>query len=494
MASRILHKKDEAGMGMSGGGSDKTALRQKRLALVLSNVAGRKPSKEIRPLPDHYKRDNEIFDLTGGLVPEAPDQPPFPAPSSLAIYFKSISKYPLLNEEQEKSLARLIKHYEKEFNLLVVKWCVLLRRKFLELFPLKQHREILAVLRREHSFIPLFDDIERLLKERRKIKSLLEGAKGSQDVKNELKESENSLEAEISKCIAKIKIDEALLGKLVQDIESLSYRQSVFKKRKQVELEMKKTLREIESVTAEIKNMKNQMVNANLRLVISIAKKYLNQGVALADLIQEGNLGLMRAIDTYDYVRGHRLVTYATWWIKQAMIRAIDCQSKTVRTPVYVTEKLNQIMKTANRLYQEWKREPTLDEIADATKTPLHALERVLTSSKDYIPLEYMVEDQSEGVVDAAEDFSCGSIPAQVAADHLSQVINNLVLSDLTDRERDIIKLRFGIGNAHDHTLEEIGREFNLSRERIRQILETALRKMRTPEQLTILREFAGAN
>jgi len=189
MASRILHKRDEANMGMSGGGSDKTALRQKRLALVLSNVAGRKPSKEIRPLPDHYKRDNEIFDLTGGLEPEAPDQPPFPAPSSLAIYFKSISKYPLLNEEQEKSLARLIKHYEKEFNLLVVKWCVLLRRKFLELFPLKQHREILAVLRREHSFIPLFDDIERLLKERRKIKSLLEGAKGSQDVKNELKES-----------------------------------------------------------------------------------------------------------------------------------------------------------------------------------------------------------------------------------------------------------------------------------------------------------------
>ena len=494
MASRIMHKKDEAGMRISGGDNDKNPSRRKRLALVLSNVSGRKPSKEMLPLRDQYDRDSELFNLTGGLEPPTTDQPPFPAPSSLAIYFKSISKYPLLNEEQEKSLARLIKHYEKEFNLLVVNWHVLLRRKFLELFPLRQQKEIMAVLCREHSFIPLFADIGHLLQERRKIKGMLEGAKRSKDVKDELKETENSVEAEISKCIAKIKIDEARLNKFVQDIESLSYRPSVFKKRKQVELEMKKTLREIESVTAEIKNMKNQMVNANLRLVISIAKKYLNQGVALADLIQEGNLGLMRAIDTYDYVRGHRLVTYATWWIKQAMIRAIDCQSKTVRTPVYVAEKLNQIVKTANRLYQEWQREPTLGEIADATKTPLHALESVLTVSRDYIPLEYMAEDKNDGVVDATEDFSCGSIPAQVAADQLSQAVNAVVMSDLTERERDIIKLRFGIGDAHDHTLEEIGREFNLSRERIRQILETALRKMRTPEQLTLLREFAGAH
>jgi RNA polymerase primary sigma factor len=253
-------------------------------------------------------------------------------------------------------------------------------------------------------------------------------------------------------------------------------------------------LREIESLAAEVKHMKNQMVNANLRLVISIAKKYLNQGVALADLIQEGNLGLMRAIDTYDYVRGHRLVTYATWWIKQAMIRAIDCQAKTVRTPVYVNEKINQIMKASNRLYQEWKREPTLSEIAEVTKTPLENLERVLKSSKDNVPLEYLVEDQIEGAAASAEDIQGRSIPAQVAADQLAHIVNDMVMSDLTARERDIVRLRFGIGDEHDHTLEEIGRTFNLSRERIRQILETALRKMRTPEQLTLLREFANAN
>jgi RNA polymerase primary sigma factor len=151
-------------------------------------------------------------------------------------------------------------------------------------------------------------------------------------------------------------------------------------------------------------------------------------------------------------------------------------------------------MKASNRLYQQWKREPTLSEIAEVTKTPLENLERVLKSSKDNVPLEYLVEDQIEGAASAAEDIQSRSIPAQVAADQLAHIVNDMVMSDLTDRERDIVRLRFGIGDEHDHTLEEIGRTFNLSRERIRQILETALRKMRTPEQLTLLREFANAN
>lgn len=494
MASRTLHKNDGTAIGVTGDSRDKSEGRQKHLALVLSNVSGHVHAKEISCHANPYERRNELLDLSNGLQTEATDHPPFPAPSSLALYFKSISKYPLLSEEQEKNLARVIKHHEKECNRLVEKWCVLLRKNFLNLFPLKQRKEIMLFLGKEHDFIQSFDEMEQWLKERRKIKNLLSGAKGNPDDKSKLSEAINCIEAEISKCIAKIKIGETRLSKFAQDIESLTYRRSVFKKRKEIELEMRKTLREIEGVAAEIKGMKNQMVNANLRLVISLAKKYLNQGVALADLIQEGNIGLMRAIDTYDYVRGHRLVTYATWWIKQAMIRAIDCQSKTVRTPVYVNEKLNQIMKASNRLYQEWNREPTLNEIAEATKTSLESVERALKSSKDYIPLDYLVEDPCEGVVDAAEDFSDGSIPAQVAADQLSHLVHNLVLSDLTERERDIIKLRFGIGDVHDHTLEEIGRTFHLSRERIRQILETALRKMRTPEQLTLLREFANPN
>jgi len=466
----------------------------KCLELVLSNDNDQSPAKQSNSFANAYDRENNLFYLTGTLEPETSGYEQILTPSSIALYFKSISKYRLLNEEEEKNLARMIKHLESECNRLLLQWRTLLQKKFLGLFPVRQNKVVLAFLRREHSFITFFDEVLRLVKERKKIEHLLDQPTMALNVQSELQEALKKAEAEISKVIAKMKIGETSVNKFMRDIESIPYKQGVFKKRKEIEIDMRKTLRDIHSVVAEIKSTKNQMVKANLRLVISIAKKYLNQGVALADLIQEGNLGLMRAIDTYDYLRGHRLVTYATWWIKQAMIRAIDCQSKTVRTPVYVNEKLNQIMKASNRLLQECKREPTLSEIAAETNTPVESLEKVLKSTKDYIPLEYLVEDQSDTVVDAAQDFSSGSIPAQVASDQLADVVNDLVLSDLTERERDIVKLRFGIGKEHDHTLEEIGRAFKLSRERIRQILETALRKMRTPEQLMLLREFANPN
>jgi RNA polymerase sigma factor (sigma-70 family) len=493
MGSRVWHKKQDSGFALSGRQEADVAIR-KRLSLVLSNISGRHPAQEAGTVFNTHEKENDLFDVTSsGLEAEGVSSPPFPAPSSIALYFKSISKYPLLNDEQEKSLARQIRHCEHELHRLIQQWCSMLRRNLLPLFPVTQRQEIMSLVFRKHQFVAVFEEIAQLLKDRRKIEPLKGRSCDSGEVSGEIQEAANRLQAEVSKRIAKIRVGESGIGLFFQDVELLPYRRPLFKKRKAIELEMRRILREIDGLAAEVKHMKNQMVNANLRLVISIAKKYLNQGVALADLIQEGNLGLMRAIDTYDYVRGHRLVTYATWWIKQAMIRAIDCQAKTVRTPVYVNEKINQIMKASNRLYQEWKREPTLSEIAEVTKTPLESLERVLKSAKDNIPLEYLVEDQIEGAA-AAEDMQSRSIPAQVAADQLAHIVNDMVMSDLTDRERDIVRLRFGIGDEHDHTLEEIGRTFNLSRERIRQILETALRKMRTPEQLTLLREFANAN
>ncbi len=492
MGSRVWYNKQEAGYTFSDKAETEIA-RKKRLALVLSNVAGRSSPKETASLLKAFDKDNELFETAGGLEADVLSTPPFPAPSSIAIYFKSISKYPLLNEEQERNLARLIKHYETELNRLIQQWCKLLRKIFLPLLPAEQQGEIMSLVRRKHEFVAVFEEVERHVKDLKKIEHLKGKPGGSGEGVPDIQDAVNRLQSEVSKRIAKIKVGEPGIGLFFQDVELLPYRRPYFKKRKAVELEMRRILREIDGLAAEVKHMKNQMVNANLRLVISIAKKYLNQGVALADLIQEGNLGLMRAIDTYDYVRGHRLVTYATWWIKQAMIRAIDCQAKTVRTPVYVNEKINQIMKASHRLYQEWKREPTLSEIAEVTKTPLENLERVLKSSKDNVPLEYLAEDQIEDAA-AADAINGRSIPAQVAADQLAHLVNDMVMSDLTDRERDIVRLRFGIGDEHDHTLEEIGRTFNLSRERIRQILETALRKMRTPEQLTLLREFANAN
>ena len=494
MAYQLRQRKEELGTFTNSKGLIKNEVKGNYLKLLFSNDVEPLRGKDIHSYGTSYERGSEGFDVPSELEPDVSNYSQIISPSSISLYFKSISKYPLLNEEDEKNIARKIKSYESGCNSLIIQWCNLLQKKFLNLFSLSQVKHIALFLREEHSFITLFDEIFRLVKDRKKIEHRLGQSNIQSNSDNDLQEALNRVEAEISKSIAKIKIDETVVAKFVNDIEGIPYKKRDFKSRKGIELEMRKTLRAIDNSATEIKSLKNQLVKANLRLVISIAKKYLNQGVALPDLIQEGNLGLMRAIDTYDHVRGHRLVTYATWWIKQAMIRSIDCQSKTVRTPVYVNEKLNQIIKASNRLLQECKREPTLSEIAAETNTPLESLEKVMKSSKDYIPLEYLVEDKSDTVVDAAQDFSCGSIPAHVASDQLAHIVNDRILSDLTERERDIIKLRFGIGNEHDHTLEEIGKTFKLSRERIRQILETALRKMRTPEQLTILREFANPN
>ncbi len=304
----------------------------------------------------------------------------------------------------------------------------------------------------------------------------------------------NKVEAEISKSIAKIQLGESTRNTIIRRIKNISCAKRNEKKRRVIESELRKTLREISNGIQDIKIFKNQLVEANLRLVISIAKKYLHHGVALPDLIQEGNLGLMRAIDTYDYRRGHRLVTYATWWIRQAMIRSIDCQSRTVRTPVYVNEKLNQIVKASNRLLQEFNREPTLTEIAEETKIPLEHIEKTMQCYKDSIPLDVLIDEKGEHVVNPSIPDEAVSLTDQAISADLSDIINNVVLSDLTQREQEIVKLRFGIGVNADHTLEEIGEAFNLSRERIRQILEMALHKIRTPKQMVLLKDFVNPN
>ncbi|MCK5187827.1 MAG: sigma-70 family RNA polymerase sigma factor, partial [Deltaproteobacteria bacterium] len=196
---------------------------------------------------------------------------------------------------------------------------------------------------------------------------------------------------------------------------------------------------------------------------------------------------------TYDYRRGHRFITYACWWIKQAVIRALDCQSKTVRTPVYINEKFNQIVKTSNRLLQKRGREPSLGEIADATNIPVETLEKVMQSFKDPAVIDTSSEEKSEGALNYSLENETISVLDQVISSNLSQV-TDVLLTDLTHREKEIIKLRFGIGNENDHTLEEIGGEFNLSRERIRQILGVALNKLRSPKHIMQLKDFMDFN
>lgn len=413
---------------------------------------------------------------------------------ALAIYFKSINRYPLLDEETERNLAKIIKKREKECLHLIQRWSKIFKNEFLKLCAAKYPKVKNSTIKRANDYSRLFDTIITLEKDRKKVNHSLQRVTDGSNRSVKLQEEINKIEAEISKSIAKIQLEERMPSNISSMIKNFPFARKNAIKGNSIESELKKIYRDITGSIQDIKVFKNQLVEANLRLVISIAKKYLHHGVSLPDLIQEGNLGLMRAIDTYDYRRGHRLVTYATWWIRQAMIRAIDCQSKTVRTPVYVNEKLNQIVKASNRLLQEFKREPTLAEIAEETKTSLEHIEKTMQCFKEYIPLDVFIDEKGEYVVKPSIPDESVSLTEQAISADLSHIINNVVLSDLTQREQEIVKLRFGIGEQPDHTLEEIGKAFNLSRERIRQILEMALQKIRTPKQMMVLKDFVNPN
>jgi len=387
----------------------------------------------------------------------------------------------------------LIKETEEEYKKLAIKWKHLFKKEFLSKFPVKQIKEIRKKINLLNGSFNLFDDLIKLEREKKKvirtIKRLPERPTPDQTLQGKL----YSLEAEISKRIAAISMGNTSINRIIRNLKKISHTKMVTKKQQLVKAEMIKILRNIAKLSKEIKTLKKQLIQANLRLVISIAKRYVTRGLTLPDLIQEGNLGLIRAIDTYDYRRGHRFVTYATWWIRQAIIRALDCHSRTIRTPVYMNEKMNLITKASNHLLQEYKREPTLEEIAEKINTPLELVEKVMQSFKDSTSLDAFTEEKGENVTSLALENESVSTFDQVIHASLSQTTED-ILFDLTQREREIIKLRFGIGENHDHTLEEIGWTFNLSRERIRQIIEVALNKLRAPQRKMKLKDFINLN
>ena len=413
--------------------------------------------------------------------------------SSLVIYFKTVSKFPLLNEKEERILAKRIEESKEKCKHLVIKWKYLFKNEFLRMFSAKHKKEIGEKLQLLNGSLHLFDDLVKLEGERRKIDRALKRRAHSFKTHKRFQEGLYKVESEISKCIAKISLSKALTERILKNLEEIPNSKKYTKKRQIVEQELRRILRGTGELSKEIKELKSELVQANQRLVISIAKKYAHHGLALPDLIQEGNLGLIRAIDTFDYRRGHRFITYATWWIRQAIIRALDYQSRTIRTPVYMNEKLNKIVKASNRLQKEYKRKPTLEEIAQETDTSLEAIEKVVQSFKDPISMHTLMEEQGKHVITPSLNYETTSILEQVILSNFSQIIN-VILSDLTPREKEMVKLRFGIGVTHDHTLEEIGERFNLSRERVRQILEVALNKLRNPTHMMQLKDFMDFN
>ncbi|HEY3275506.1 MAG TPA: RNA polymerase sigma factor RpoD [Syntrophorhabdaceae bacterium] len=412
-------------------------------------------------------------------------------------YLKDIGRVSLLTSEEEYLIAKKIEEGEKKVRNL--------------LFGLPQAihelQELASLIKKDGvaivDVIKNIDEMNYTKKDEEKYKKrtlfLINTIKTSFDKKREFmgqapgtdelakKQNEKkvkALDAKIEESLANLNLNKKVLEEIVRKtarhLKTLDEHEGVA---------IRKTFGQISDIENGLKVVKNRLIQANLRLVINIAKKYLNRGLSFLDLIQEGNMGLMKAAEKYDYQKGYKFSTYSTWWIRQAITRAIADYARTIRVPVHVLETMNKITKVTISLFQELGREPNLEEISGKAGLPLEKVRKIMKVSNEPISIETPIGDDESKLGDFIADPKSPSPFTELVGISLKEEIYK-VLSTLTPREEKVIRMRLGIGEKTDYTLEEVGEVFGLTRERIRQIEAKALRKLKHPSRRKRLESF----